>query len=109
MWTWDGFLLVVDWQQWQPNNSLQYFDYLFIYTFLNTLEANVSEVYNGYVYMDPWVPEFINRFDDTQKNATRASLPITDDWLAAMDTSALVTANDFPNDFPAWDGLVPSD
>ena len=54
------------------------------------------------------MPEFINRFDDAQKKATRASLPITDDWLAAMATSALLSSNYFPNDHPDWNGLVPS-
>ena len=55
------------------------------------------------------MPEFINRFYEAQKKATKASLPITDDWLAAMATSALLSANSFPNNCPAWDGLVPSD
>ena len=50
---------------------------------------------------DPWVLEFINRFDDTQKKANQASLPITDNWLAAMATSALLSTNSFLNDFPA--------
>ena len=54
------------------------------------------------------MPEFINRFYDTQKKATRASLPITDDWLADMATSALLSVNYFPNDRPAWDGLFPT-
>ena len=54
---------------------------------------------------DPRVSEFINRFDDAKKKSTRASLPITDDWLAAMATSALLSANSFLNDRPpgtAW-------
>ena len=57
---------------------------------------------------NPRVPKFINRFDDAQKKSTRASLPITDDWLAAMATSALLSQNSLPNDRPSWDGLVPS-
>ena len=58
---------------------------------------------------DPQVPEFINRSDNAPKKATQASLPITDDWLEAMAKSALLTANYLPNDWPSWDGLVPSD
>ena len=54
------------------------------------------------------MPEFINRFNDAKKKATRASLPITEDWLAAMATSALLSANYFPNNRPAWDGTIPS-
>ena len=56
----------------------------------------------------PRVPEFVDRFYDAQKKATRASLPITDDWIAAMATSALLSANLFPKERPSWDGLVPS-
>ena len=57
---------------------------------------------------DPRVLEFINCFDDAKTNATRASFPITDDCLAAMATSALLSANSFPHDRLAWDGLVTS-
>ena len=57
---------------------------------------------------DPRVPEFVFRFGDTQQKATRASLPITNYWLAAMATSALLYSNSFPNNFFAWDGLVHS-
>ena len=57
---------------------------------------------------DPCVPEFINIFNDAQKKSTRASLPITDYWLSAMSTSALLSAKSFPNDRPSWDGIVPS-
>ena len=57
---------------------------------------------------DPRVPNFINIFGDAQKKATRASLPITDDWLAAMATSALLSENSLPNNRLSLDGLVPS-
>ena len=54
------------------------------------------------------MPELINRFNDAQKKATRASLPITDYWMAAMSPSALLSHNYFLNYRPAWDDLVPS-
>ena len=54
----------------------------------------------------PHVPKFINIFDAAQKKATCAYLPITNDWLDAMATSALIFENYFTNDRPAWDGLV---
>ena len=54
------------------------------------------------------MPEFIKQFNDAKKKATRASLLITDNWLAAMATSDLLSANSFPNDRPTWDGLVAS-
>ena len=50
---------------------------------------------------DPCVPEFINIFDDAQNKATCAYLPITVNWLAAMYTSALLSADSFPNDRPS--------
>ena len=46
---------------------------------------------------DSLVPEFINRFNNAQKKATHNSLPITNDWLAAMATSTLLWENSFPN------------
>ena len=57
---------------------------------------------------DPCVPKFINMFDGAQKKATSSYLPITDNWLTAMATFALLSANSFPNDRPSWDVLVPS-
>ena len=57
---------------------------------------------------DTCVPKFINIFNDAQKKGTRASLPITDDWLAAMATFALLSKNSFPNDRSSWYGIFPS-
>ena len=57
---------------------------------------------------DTRVLGFINIFDNSQKKSTRASLPITDDWIAAMATSALLSENSFPNDRPSRYCLVPS-
>ena len=56
---------------------------------------------------DPCVPEFINIFDDAQKKATCAYLPVTINWLAAMYTSAFLSANSLPNNRPSWDGFIP--
>ena len=53
---------------------------------------------------DPRVPQFIMRMDDAGRQAQRAGLPISDAWLAAFTTSALLKANLFPNDRPRWDG-----
>ena len=75
------------------------------------VRANVVAMFSNVHLLwseDPCIPEFINRFDDAQKKAIRASLPITDDWLAAMATSSLFSENSFPNDCPAWYSLVPS-
>ena len=42
--------------------------------------------------------------EEAQKNAQRAGLPITDNWLAAFATSSLLLVNSFPNDHPEWYG-----
>ena len=35
---------------------------------------------------DPRVPEYINKLEDAQRKSVRASLPISDKWLAAIST-----------------------
>ena len=59
--------------------------------------ANIVAMFS--IVQDPRVPEFINRFYNSQKKATRAYLPITNDWMDAMATSALLLEN------PDLDGL----
>ena len=41
--------------------------------------------------------------EGSQKRVQRASLPITDNWLAALATSSLLLVNSFPNNRPEWD------
>jgi hypothetical protein len=57
---------------------------------------------------DPRVPEYINKLDDAQKKASRAQLPITDEWLAAIATMSLLSAGSFPKLHLDWDGLAPA-
>ena len=77
-------------------------------------EIKRVDVVNGFATMHLWwaeyprVPEFINIFNDSQNKATLASLPITNDYLTFMATSALLSVNSFPNDCPDWYGLEPS-
>ena len=58
---------------------------------------------------DPRVPQFVMRMEEAQRKATRANLPISNEWLAAFPTSSLLQENSFPNDRPAWDGKAKSD
>ena len=55
---------------------------------------------------NPHVPEYINKMEDSQKKASRAGLPITDDWLIAIISTSLLSAGSFPKQRPDWDGLA---
>jgi hypothetical protein len=57
---------------------------------------------------DPRVPEYINKLEDAQKKAARATLPITNDWLAATATKSLLAAGSFPIQRPVWDARLPA-
>jgi len=56
---------------------------------------------------EPHVLEFINAMEDAQKKAVHASLPISDNLLAAFATASLLGENSFPNDSPVWGGKQP--
>ena len=43
--------------------------------------------------------------EDAQKKAARADLPITDDWLVAIASCSLLSADSFPKQRPDWNGL----
>ena len=45
---------------------------------------------------DPCVPKYINKLEDAQKKALRASLPITNKWLVATASKSLLSAASFP-------------
>jgi hypothetical protein len=62
----------------------------------------------GWWSEDPRVPEYINRLEDAQKKSSRAGLPITDAWLAAIATMSLLAASSFPKLRHEWDGLAPT-
>jgi hypothetical protein len=57
---------------------------------------------------DPRVPEYINKLEDAQKKALRASLPITNEWLVATASKSLLFAARFPIQRPVWDSKPPS-
>ncbi len=57
---------------------------------------------------DPRVPEYINKLEDAQKKALRASLPITNEWLVATASKSLLSAASFPIPRPVWDSRQPT-
>jgi hypothetical protein len=57
---------------------------------------------------DPHVPKYINNLEDAQKKAARATLPITNEWLAATATKSLLAAGSFPIQCPVWDARLPA-
>ena len=62
----------------------------------------------GWWAEDPRVPEYINKLEDAQRKSVRASLPISDKWLAAIATGSLLAAGSFPKQRPDWDSLPPA-
>ena len=54
----------------------------------------------GWWAEDPCVPEYINKLKDAQRKSVRASLPISDKWLAAIATGSLLEASSFPKQRP---------
>jgi hypothetical protein len=57
---------------------------------------------------DPHVPEYINKLEDAQKKALRASLPITNEWLVATASKSLLVAASFPTQRVVWDAQLPA-
>ena len=58
---------------------------------------------------DPRVSEYFNALKDAQIKSVRASLPFTDDLLAAIGSSSLLNANPFSKDRATWVGKDPAE
>jgi hypothetical protein len=69
-------------------------------TTLAGLEA--TDIVSFFIDIQSWweedtrVPEYINKLEDVQKKALRASLPITNKWLVATASKSLLIAASFP-------------
>ena len=59
----------------------------------------------GWWAEDPRVPQYINKLEEAQRKSVRASLPISNKWLAAIATGSLLAADSFPKQRPDWDSL----
>jgi hypothetical protein len=69
------------------------------------LTIRMSQYYEG----KPDIPEYIFILEDTQPKAARACLPITDQTLTVLASTALLAANTFPRTTEFWEELDPAD
>jgi hypothetical protein len=57
----------------------------------------------------PDIPEYIFLLEDAQRKAARARLPITDQTLTILASTALLATNTFPCTTELWEELDPAD
>jgi hypothetical protein len=70
-----------------------------------SLTIQMSQYYGG--TLD--IPEYIFLLEDTQRKAARASLPITDQTLTILASTALLATVTFPHTTELWEELDPAD
>jgi hypothetical protein len=69
------------------------------------LTIQMSQYYKGM----PDIPEFIFLLEDTQRKAARACLPVTNQILTVLASTALLAADTFPHTAELWEELNPAD
>jgi hypothetical protein len=69
------------------------------------LTIQMSQYYKGM----PDIPECISLLEDVQRKAARAHLPITNQNLTVLASTALLAANTFPCTTELWEELNPTD
>ena len=57
----------------------------------------------GYYASTEGIPEFINSLEAAQRKLARANLPMSDDQLLAIASTAVLAANDFPRPTDDWE------
>ncbi len=65
----------------------------------------MSQYYKG----TPIIPEYIQLLEDAQCKAARAGLPVTDQTLTILASTALLAADTFPRTTVLWEELAPTD
>jgi hypothetical protein len=70
-----------------------------------SLTIQMSQFYEG----TPIIPEYIQLLKDAQRKAARAGLPVTDQTLTLLASTALLAADTFPRTTSLWDELAPAD
>ncbi len=65
----------------------------------------MSQYYEG----TPIIPEYIQLLKDAQRKVARAGLPITDQTLTILASTALLAADTFPRTTILWEELAPAD
>ena len=69
------------------------------------LTIQMSQYYKG----TPDIPEYIFLIEDTQHIAARACLPVTNQTLTVLASTALLVADTFPRTTELWEELDPAD
>ncbi len=69
------------------------------------LTIQMSQYYEG----TPDIPGYIFLLEDAQRKAARACLPITNQTLTVLASTALLAANTFPRTTELWEELDPAD
>jgi hypothetical protein len=70
-----------------------------------SLTIQMSQYYEG----TPIIPEYIQLLKDAQRKAARASLPVTNQTLTILASTALLAADTFPRTTILWEELAPVD
>jgi hypothetical protein len=68
------------------------------------LTIQISKYYEG----TPDIPKYIFLLEDAQRKAARACLPITNQTLTILASTALLAANTFPRTTELWKELDPA-
>jgi hypothetical protein len=69
-----------------------------------SLTIQMSKYYKG----TPDIPEYIFLLEDAQHKVTRACLPVTDQTLTVLASTALLAADTFPHTTELWEELDPA-
>jgi hypothetical protein len=70
-----------------------------------SLSIQMNQYYEG----TPIIPEYIQLLEDAQRKAARASLPVTDQSLVMLASTALLAADTFPRTTEHWEELPQAD
>jgi hypothetical protein len=65
----------------------------------------IGQYYEG----TPYIPKYIFLLEDAQRKAARACLPVTNQTLTVLASTALLAANTFPRTTELWEELDPAD
>jgi hypothetical protein len=69
------------------------------------LAIQMSQYYEG----TPDIPKYIFLLEDAQRKAARAHLPLTNQTLTILASTALLAADTFPHTTELWEELEPAD
>ena len=70
-----------------------------------SLTIQMSQFYEE----NPDIPKYIQLLEDAPGKAARASLPVTNQTLTVLASTALLAADTFPRTMDLWEELAPGD